>query len=106
MEASNVANPGNRVAVLRAQLGVTQKAFARILGVTERTIAHLEASGELTESFSRRMTEAERLCAQLGAVMPRERIGRWLGTPIVAFDRLTPIEVIAAGQRRGPTRMA
>lgn len=88
----------NRVKSLRERLGLTQRVAARLLGVTERTIAILESSGDVSESIARRLTEIERLCSQLAKVMRRDRIGAWLSSPNKAFDDMSPVDVIAAGK--------
>ena len=88
----------NRIESLRSKLNVTQRVLARILGITERTIADLEAGRELSESISRRVTEIERLRRELARVVRPQAIGRWLSQPNDAFDGDAPADLIAGGK--------
>jgi len=88
----------SRIEMLRRKLDLTQKAMARILGVTERTVVDLEGGRELSEGISRRMTELERLERGLRKVVWPEAIGRWLMHANDAFDGDSPADVIAKGK--------
>lgn len=88
----------NRIEVLRQKLGLTQKVMARVLGVTERTIVDLEAGRPLSEGIGRRVTELDRLQRELGKVVRRQAIGRWLTEPNNAFDGDAPTDLIAKGK--------
>jgi DNA-binding XRE family transcriptional regulator len=88
----------NRVESLRHKLDVTQKVFARILGVTERTIIDLEAGRPLSEGIGRRVTELDRLQRELAKVVRSKAISRWLIEPNDAFDGDAPADLIAKGK--------
>jgi DNA-binding XRE family transcriptional regulator len=88
----------NRIEPLRQKLAVTQRVFARILGVTERTIIDLEAGRPLSEGISRRVTELDRLQRALNKVVKSPAIGRWLTEPNEAFDGDAPADLIANGK--------
>jgi DNA-binding XRE family transcriptional regulator len=88
----------NRVADLRQKLSVTQKVMARLLGVTERTVADLERGRELSEAMARRVTELERLQRALAKVVRPHAIGNWLSRPNHAFDGDAPADLVASGK--------
>jgi len=88
----------NRVESLRQKLNVTQKVFARILGVTERTVIDLEGGRPLSEGIGRRVTELDRLQRDLSKVVRSQSIGQWLLEPNDAFDGDAPADLIAKGK--------
>jgi DNA-binding XRE family transcriptional regulator len=57
MELTDLVAIPDDINVLREKLGVTQRAMATLLGVTERTLNTLEAGGELSPAAQRRVTE-------------------------------------------------
>jgi DNA-binding XRE family transcriptional regulator len=85
------------VAEVRRKLGVSRKVFARLTGISERTLATWEGGGKPDELGLRRVRETERFQARLAEVVQPEAIPEWLGTPNAAFDGLTPLEVIERG---------
>lgn len=88
----------HRLADLRHKLGVTQKLMARLLGITERTVADLERGRELSDAIARRTTELERLQRALAKVVRPQAIGNWLTRPSDAFDGDAPADLVAAGK--------
>lgn len=90
--------PMTPVRKLRNRLYLKQPQFARLLGMSVRTLAALEGGSAPTESIARRMTEIERLTNALAEVVEKTSIGEWLQKPNPAFDGLKPLEVIERGE--------
>ncbi|HUS90753.1 MAG TPA: hypothetical protein VM389_13930 [Phycisphaerae bacterium] len=84
--------------MLREQYGVPRRLFARLMSVSERTLADLEAGKAPSEPIARRLTEMARLHRELGQVIRADTIAEWLQRPSEAFDGLKPIEVVERGQ--------
>ncbi len=83
---------------LRKLLQLNQALFARLLSVSVRTLATLEAGAPSTSVVARRLTELQRLTDGLTEVLRSESLGNWLQTPNEAFAGLKPLEVIERGQ--------
>jgi DNA-binding transcriptional regulator YiaG len=83
---------------IRRQIGVPQHVFARILGVSPRTLADYEAGGEPSETARRRLIEVSRLFQAMGAMVPLDTLGPWLQKPNDTFCGLTPVQVIDRGE--------
>jgi DNA-binding transcriptional regulator YiaG len=92
------ADRGDVVAGIRRQLGVTQEIFARLIGVSARSIAGWERGGTINESSYRRVLEMERLAATLKKAMNASFIPRWLATPSAGLGGQSPIETLERGQ--------
>jgi transcriptional regulator with XRE-family HTH domain len=90
--------PFNRVAVLRENFGLTQVDFARLVALSVRSVAQLEAGGTVSAVTARRLTELERLAGALAAVINPATLGQWLTVPNPAFGGLKPLEVIERGE--------
>jgi transcriptional regulator with XRE-family HTH domain len=86
------------VAEVRKKLGLSRKVFSRLIGFSERAIAHWESGGKPDEPGLRRIRETERFQARLAEAVPPEDIPQWLDTPNDAFDGLKPLEVIERGE--------
>ncbi|MGC1275858.1 MAG: helix-turn-helix domain-containing protein [Planctomycetaceae bacterium] len=94
-----VKSDGGHKLVLREQLGMTRDTFARMLPVSTRSLADIEAGKQPpSEATTRRLTELQRLTDALGEVIRPEAIGDWLKLPNTAFDGLKPLEVIDRGE--------
>lgn len=89
---------GSRLGEARSTIGMPRKTFARLMSMSERSLADYEAGKPLTETVRRRLTEVERLQQALARVVRSEAIGPWLQEPNAAFDGLKPLEVIERGQ--------
>lgn len=83
---------------LRSRLVLTQPQFARLLSVSVRSVATLEAGAAPSEAILRRLKEIERLTDALGEVIREESLGKWLQTPNSAFDGSKPLELIERGE--------
>lgn len=88
---------GPTVAEVRARWGVDRSIFARMAGVSERTIGDWERK-EVEASDHREIIALDRLYDALCRVVKPEHILAWLKVPNPAFDPLTPIEVLERGQ--------
>lgn len=82
---------------LRDVLAMTRPMFARIVDVSERTVADAE-SGRTASKLLRNYNEAYRLVEALSEVVDRESLGLWFRMPNDSFDGLKPIEVIERGE--------
>ena len=86
------------VAAVRHKLGLSRRLFARLVGFSERAIAHWEAGARPDEPGLRRIRETERFQERLAEVVDPAEIPRWLDTPNDAFGGLKPLEVIERGE--------
>ena len=86
------------VRAIREQLGLTQVLFARLSGLSARTVADWERGKIPAAAKAQRLTEIQRLQRALAQVMRPDFIGPWLRTPNEAFSGLKPIEVIERGE--------
>jgi DNA-binding transcriptional regulator YiaG len=91
------SNPA-KLAEFRRILQLTQPEFARLVPISVRSLASLEAGAAQTEAVSHKLIELERLASSVSEVMRQETIGTWLKTPNPAFDGLKPLEVIERGE--------
>jgi hypothetical protein len=89
---------GPSVAEVRKKLGVSRRVFARLIGFSERALAHWEGGAKPDEPGLRRIRETERFRQRLAEVVRAEDIPQWLDTPNDAFDGLKPLEVIERGE--------
>ena len=86
------------VGVLRKKLKLKQAEFARLVPVSQRSLATLESGTPPTPAVARRLTELQRLMEALSEIIHEESLGTWLQIPNEAFDSLKPIEVIDRGE--------
>jgi len=86
------------VGVLRKKLKLKQAEFARLVPVSQRSLATLESGTPPTQAVARRLTELQRLMEALLEIIHEESLGTWLQIPNEAFDGLKPIEVIDRGE--------
>ena len=85
-------------AELRKRLQLKQAVFARMVPLSQRSLATLESGTPPTEVVARRLVELQRLTDALSEVMREETLGTWLQTPNDAFNGLKPVEVIDRGE--------
>ena len=86
------------VGILRKRLKLKQPEFARLVPISQRSLATLESGTPPTPAIARRLTELQRLMDALSEIIQEESLGTWLQTPNDAFDNLKPIEVIDRGE--------
>lgn len=99
-QAKSTRQPPKRVPVakLRTRLNLTQAEVARLLAVSVRSLATVEAGTAPTGPVARRLTELERLIGGLSEVIGQTFLGQWLRTPNQAFGGSKPLEVIERGE--------
>ena len=83
---------------LRDRLQMPRSTFGRVVNISERTIAKVEATAEQAEKLTRPYNEVYRLCEALGEVVDEDALGAWFMTPNDAFEGLKPLEVIERGE--------
>ena len=89
---------GNLVAETRREWAVTQRTLARMVGVSERSIAEWETKGlPARQAADRRLIEMRRLYQALTRVLPRDEISAWLERPNEDLNESTPLNVIERG---------
>ena len=86
------------VGILRKRLKLKQPEFARLVPISQRSLATLESGTPPTPVIARRLTELKRLIDALSEIVHEDSLGAWLQQPNDAFDGLKPIEVIDRGQ--------
>ncbi len=92
--------PGSATLVsdTRKQLGVSQRVFAGLIGVTDRTVSTWESGGQITSIALRRIKELNRLASELAVSMKRTFIRTWLTSPLEALGGLSPLEAMDRGE--------
>ncbi len=83
---------------LRDRLQMARPEFGRVVNVSERTIAKVEAEAQHVEKLVRPYNEVYRLAEALAEVVDPNALGAWFKTPNKAFEGLKPIEVIERGE--------
>lgn len=83
---------------VRALLGLHQSEFARLMGVSTRSVAGLEKGQKLTPAMTRQLREVTRLARALNGVVRKPELPIWLRKPNPAFGKRTPLEVIEQGE--------
>ena len=83
---------------LRDQLNMQRIVFSRMVNVSERTLAKIEANAERIKKLNRAYNEVFRLTEALSEVVDEDAIGGWMQTPNEAFGGLKPMEVIERGE--------
>lgn len=70
---------GWRALKLRARLGLNREVFARLIPVSTRSLAVIEAGQPQSESVRRKLMEVDRLVEGLAEVVREEFMGAWMG---------------------------
>lgn len=83
---------------LRERFKMPQRMFARLVGVSERSLAKYESQDVYGESIQRQVSVLSRLEAALARVVKPDSIGGWFQKPNPAFDGLKPLEVVERGE--------
>ncbi|MEI7835755.1 MAG: hypothetical protein WCK05_05015 [Planctomycetota bacterium] len=79
-------------------MGMTQRTFARVVSISERSLAKLEKGQAPSEATGRHLAEIGRLYKALCQVVKPDALGPWFQKPNPSFDGLKPLEVIERGQ--------
>jgi hypothetical protein len=83
---------------LRARLRMNRETFARLVPMSSRNLANIEAGKPPSPSVLRQLQALHRIVDALAEVIQKDAIGPWLQQPNGAFDGLKPIEVIERGE--------
>jgi transcriptional regulator with XRE-family HTH domain len=80
---------------LRRFLKIAQEDFARLIGVSVRTVARWESEGvQPTSEIREQLDFLLKLCRRLDEVIDRENITDWLATPNPEFLNQPPVDLI------------
>jgi transcriptional regulator with XRE-family HTH domain len=82
----------------RQRLGVTQDIFARLVGVSQRSVSGWESGRPINDVSLRRLKELRRLAIALEKVMKSEFIPTWLVAPNEGMGGISPVEVMGRGE--------
>lgn len=83
----------------RESFGISRSDFARVVNLSERSLATHEKSAAVPPSVTRRIEEALRLLEALKEIIGKaETVTAWLTTKNRAFDNSTPLQVIEKGE--------
>ncbi len=86
------------VVAIRKKLGLTQDLFARLIGVTQRSVSTWERGGEINDVSLRRVREMDRLADELRKSMKEDFIPHWLVAPNEGLGGISPIEAMERGE--------
>jgi DNA-binding transcriptional regulator YiaG len=97
--------PKASVVSIRVEFGLTRRVFARLSGLSERTLATWERGDEIGDAARRSLTTVERLLRELATVIRKSALAAWLDTPNTGFGGLKPVEVVERGEADRVWRM-
>lgn len=83
---------------LRQMLKMKREEFCRIVNVSPRTIAKVEAAAEEVDKLQRPYNEVYRLASALNEVVDPDSLEHWFTTPNESLGNLKPLEVIERGE--------
>ena len=86
------------VVAIPTKLGLTQDLFARLIGVTQRSVSTWERGGEINDVSLRRVREMDRLADELRKSMREDFIPHWLVSPNEGLGGISPIEAMERGE--------
>jgi DNA-binding transcriptional regulator YiaG len=89
---------GSGATGVREEFGLTRKLFARMTGLSERTVASWENGVRLNDSGQRQIIAVDRLLRAMAEVVHKGAVAAWLVKPNAAFDGLKPVEVLERGE--------
>lgn len=90
---------GELLSHLRHEMGLNRADFARLVGLSDRSVAAWEGGADLKPSSLRTIIEIGRLYTKLRESFPSsEQLALWLKTPNKAFEGSQPIQVIERGE--------
>jgi hypothetical protein len=87
-----------RALSLRARLAMNRETFARLVPISTRNLANIEAGKTPSATVLRQFKELRRVIDALGEVIQKDAIGPWLEQPNEVFGGLKPVEVIERGE--------
>jgi hypothetical protein len=89
---------GRPVLGLRSRLKLSREVFARLVPISTRSLAAIEAGRTPTGGVHRKLLEMQRVVEAMSEVIAPDAIGPWMTQPNDAFEGLKPIEVIERGE--------
>lgn len=90
---------GELLSGLRREMGLNRADFARLVGLSERSVATWEGGADLKESSLRTIVEIGRLYSKLHrSFTTPQQLATWLKTPNNAFNGSQPLQVIERGE--------
>ena len=99
LERHDPALSGDLLSRLRHEMGLTRSDFARLVGLSDRSVANWEAGTELKESSLRTIVEIGRMFTKLRqSFATPEQLAAWLKAPNPAFAGSQPLQVIERGE--------
>jgi hypothetical protein len=93
-----VKTRSGRALILRTRLAMDRETFARLVPMSTRNLANIEAGKVPSATVLRQFKALRRVIDALGEVIQKDVIGPWLEQPNEAFGGLKPIEVIERGE--------
>ena len=94
----HLAQKGNRLAQLRADLGWSRNQLARVMNASERAIVNWESGDPISPVYASKMREMESLYSELKQLMKPKEIGSWLLTEMDEFEKRSPADLISRGE--------
>jgi DNA-binding transcriptional regulator YiaG len=89
---------GRALLGLRSRLKLSREVFARLVPMSTRSLASIEAGKTPAAGVQRKLLEVQRVVEALSEVIAADAIGPWMLAPNDAFDGLKPLEVIERGE--------
>jgi DNA-binding transcriptional regulator YiaG len=86
---------------MRANYEIDSATQARMLGITQTTLASWESSGKVGESSRRKIKIVSDQLKQLSELIPKNRFAQWLTTPnqaCAAAGGKTPLDLMEKGR--------
>lgn len=96
--AGTPVEPADSILGSRKRLGMTRPVFARLAGVSERTLADWESGRKPSTSGARALRQLQSVVVACERVMKPEFVGKWLVTPNEALGGFKAIELIERGE--------
>lgn len=98
VNATATLKPSSEIATVRRKLGLTQERFARLIGVSQRSVTTWENGGEINDVSLRRVREMDYLADELRKSMQEDFIPHWLVSPNEGLGGISPIEAMERGE--------
>jgi transcriptional regulator with XRE-family HTH domain len=90
--------PAAAVLRLRDGLGLDRKQLARVVGVSERTVASWERGAGVPEPGRGKLRELQRLYRGLTRVLKRGAVPEWLVMPCQQLEGASALELLERGE--------
>jgi transcriptional regulator with XRE-family HTH domain len=94
----SLAQGGDRLAQLRADLGWSRNQLARVLNASERALVNWESGDPMSPVYAAKMREIQSLYDELKQLMKPKEIGSWLLAEMDEFEKRSPADLISKGE--------